>query len=127
MVVHTGHINKTTTLPLLTEEEWSQATSDDHNIGYFKRILSIIEETTIDTKELIKKGSVHFFNQGRLKLDNGLIYYYDTPRTYMVRQLIIIVLPVKFRLVLMLACHVSPLAGHSHDQRTIFRIVARFR
>ena len=26
----------------------------------------------------------------------------------------------------MSACHISPLAGHSHEQRTLFRILARF-
>ena len=36
--VHVGNINKTTTLPLPTEEGWSQATSEDHDIGYIKRI-----------------------------------------------------------------------------------------
>ena len=33
MMVHVGQINKTTTLTLPTEEEWSQATSEDHGIG----------------------------------------------------------------------------------------------
>ena len=39
--VHAGQVNKTKTLPLPTEKEWRQATSEDHDIGYIKRILSI--------------------------------------------------------------------------------------
>ena len=40
VVVHAGHINENTTLPLRTKEEWRQATSEDHNPGYIKRVLS---------------------------------------------------------------------------------------
>ena len=49
-MVHAGHINETTTLPLPTEEEWKQAASEDHHLGYIKRILSSPEETPIDPK-----------------------------------------------------------------------------
>ena len=31
LMVHAVYINKTTTLPLPTEEEWKQATSEDHD------------------------------------------------------------------------------------------------
>ena len=40
VMVHARHINKTTTIPIPTEEEWRQATSEDHDIGYINRILS---------------------------------------------------------------------------------------
>ena len=49
-MVHKVKINKTTTLTLHTEEEWNQATSEDHDLGYIKRILSSLEETPIDPK-----------------------------------------------------------------------------
>ena len=39
-MVHAGNINRNKTLPLRTEEEWRQATSEDHDIGYINRILS---------------------------------------------------------------------------------------
>ena len=32
-MVHAGHINKTTTLPLPTDQEWRQTTSEYHNLG----------------------------------------------------------------------------------------------
>ena len=50
LLVHEGQIKKTTTLPLPTEEEWRQATSEDLDIGYIKSILSIPEETPIEPK-----------------------------------------------------------------------------
>ena len=37
-------------MPIPTEEEWGQATSEDHDTIYIKMILYIIEEATIDTK-----------------------------------------------------------------------------
>ena len=50
VMVNAGQINKTTTMPLTTEEDWSQAKSEDHDLGYIKRILSSPEETPIDPK-----------------------------------------------------------------------------
>ena len=47
--VHAGQINKTTTLPLPIEEYWRQATSEDHDLIYIKRILLGPEDTPIDT------------------------------------------------------------------------------
>ena len=50
VMVHVGKINKTTTLTLPNEEDWRQAISENHDIGYIKRILSSPEETLIDPK-----------------------------------------------------------------------------
>ena len=61
--VHVGQINKTTTLSLPTEEYWSKATTEDHDIRYIKRNLSSPEETQIKPKELIKKGYVKPFSK----------------------------------------------------------------
>ena len=49
-MVNAVQINETTTLCLTTEEEWGQATSEDHDIRYIKNILSVPEQTTIDPK-----------------------------------------------------------------------------
>ena len=124
--VHAGQINKTTTLPLTTKEEWRKSTSEDHDLWHIERILSSPEETPINNKEFINKGYVKNFQKGRLDMDNGLIYYYETPHTARVRQPRLRVVPVKFRRVVMSSCHVSPLSGNSHEQRTLFRILACF-
>ena len=50
VVVYAGQINETTTLPLPTEEEWMQDTSEDHYLGYIKRVLSSPYETPIHPK-----------------------------------------------------------------------------
>ena len=55
-----------------------------------------------------------------------MISYYDTLCTSMVRQLRLRVVPVKFRLVVVSECRISPLAGHIHEQIALFRILAHF-
>ena len=50
VMVYEGQINKIKTLPVPTEEQWRQATSEDHDLGYIKRILCSPEETPIDSK-----------------------------------------------------------------------------
>ena len=50
MMVYAVHINEIKTLPLLTEEEWRQDTSEDCDLGYIKRILSSLDETPLYTK-----------------------------------------------------------------------------
>ena len=47
VMVHAEYINKIKTLPLPTEEHWMQDTSEDHDIGYTKKILSSPYVTTI--------------------------------------------------------------------------------
>ena len=49
-MVHAVQINKTKTLPLPTEEEWKQATQEDHDLRYIKRILSSPEDTPTEPK-----------------------------------------------------------------------------
>ena len=66
------------------------------------------------------------FQQRRMELVNGLISYYDTLCISRVRQLRLRVVPVKFRQAVISSCHVSPLAGHSNEKRTLFSILARF-
>ena len=66
------------------------------------------------------------FAQGSLELIDGVLFYYDVPKTARVRQLRLRVVPIKLRRLVLSACHVSPLAGHSHEQRTLFRILARY-
>ena len=49
-MVNVVQINETTTISLPTEKEWRQATSEDHDLGYIKRILLSPEEIPIDPK-----------------------------------------------------------------------------
>ena len=49
VIVHAGKINGTTAIPLPTEEEWRQDTSEDHDIGYINRILSLYQNLSART------------------------------------------------------------------------------
>ena len=87
VMVHLLQIKKSTTLPLHTDEDWRKFTSEDHDLGYIKSIISIPDETTINPKELRNSANVKPFQHGRLEMENYLISYYDTPLTARVRQL----------------------------------------
>ena len=50
VMIHTGQINKNTTICIHTEEKWRQDTAEDNDIRYINNILSGTEETSIDTK-----------------------------------------------------------------------------
>ena len=47
VLLYAGQINETTTLFIPTEEERSQATAEDHDLRFLKRVLSGMEETPI--------------------------------------------------------------------------------
>ena len=96
VIVYDGQINETATILLPTEEEWSQNTAEDHDLKYIKRILSGLEETPVDPKELSKKGYVKPFQKGCLEMENGLLFYYTNPLIDRVVQLSLRVVPIKF-------------------------------
>ena len=74
VMLHMGQINKTKKPFLPTEEECSQATSEDHDIGYTKNVLSCMEETLVNPNDLSNKCYVKPFQQGNMELHNGFIY-----------------------------------------------------
>ena len=49
-MMNVGQINVTTTLCLPTAEDWRQATSEDHDLGYINNILSGPEEIHVNPK-----------------------------------------------------------------------------
>ena len=61
-----------------------------------------------------------------MELEKGLISYYKPLIMSRVRQLRLRVVPVNFRIVVVSVCHVYPLLGDSHDNRSLFRILAWF-
>ena len=71
-------------------------------------------------------GCAKPFHQGHMDLENSLILYYETPHTARVRKLILVVVPFKFRQVVMSAFHIYMIVGHIHEKRTLFRIIEWF-
>ena len=100
-MVNAGQINKTTTLCLTIEEEWSHTTTEDHDLRYIKRILFGLEEIQIDPKGYAKP-----FQQGHMYQDNGLILCHYTPQISRVEHRSLRVPPKFFRQVGMSECRV---------------------
>ena len=77
--------------------------------GTYKKIFNL-KGAPIYPNELKNNGCVKPFQQGRLELYNGLIFYYNTPHIYRVRKLGLILVPVRFIRVVVSACYLHLLA-----------------
>jgi hypothetical protein len=78
-------INRWTTLPEPTKEDWVSATETDHD---FKRIT-----TTLSTGTPLLKASLHEkkyydeWTKDKLELEDGIVYQYEEPKATKIRQL----------------------------------------
>ena len=93
---------------------------------YMKSMLYYPYYVYIEPKLLRNKRYSKTFHQGHMDQEKVFIFYYDTPRMTSIRKIRLIVVPREFRLVVVSECHIYPLEGHSHDQQTLFRIMAWF-
>ena len=96
VMVHTVNISETTTLWLPTEDERGRLYQgivilDKLRIFY---LIQSKQQVTPNSRE--KKGYIKPFQKRLLEFHNGLILYYNTPRTYIVRKLRLRVVPGKF-------------------------------
>ena len=61
---------------------------------------------------------------GQLDADDGIVYFYEAPKSAGARQLRLKVAPKTLRHAIMVACHSSPFSGHSGLMRTYARVAA---
>ena len=113
-----------TTLPLPTTDEWKTATAEDPDLQQV--ILALRNRVPVRLAALSEKAYATAMASNLLELDDDLIYYYEHSKSSRVRQLRAKVVPPKLRRVALAACHVSPFAGHSGVDKTVYRLRARF-
>jgi hypothetical protein len=118
------NINRRTTIPLPTLDEWRHAVAQDHDLSLIKTALE--SNADLVRAALSQKAFHDEFRCGRLELDNGILYQYEEPKKAKVRQLRRKVVPLSLRRVIITAYHVAPLAGHVGFHKTYFRIAVRF-
>jgi hypothetical protein len=117
-------INRWTTLPEPTKEQWQDTTETDHDL---KRI-----KTALETNQPLEKAPLHdkkYFDdwtKGKLELEDSVIYQYEEPKATQIRQLRRRVVPKRLRNVIITAYHATPLAGHTGVFKTYWRIAARY-
>ena len=120
---HTS-IDRWTVLPLPTHQKWAEATSKERDLA---RILEALKTGTHLERHRIANKQYHdAWEKGQLEQEDGIIYHIGEPRWTQVRQLRRRVVPKILRQLVITAYHATPLAGHSGQYRTYWRVAARY-
>ena len=112
-------------LPLPTSEQWKDATSKDPDLRLILDA-AIVNAPPLQKSKLKEKGYFDAWKNGRLEVEDGMVFHYEEPFKARRRQLRTKVVPPSLRRTVVAACHVSPMAGHSGIQRTQYRLATRF-
>ncbi len=111
-------------IPLPTDDEWRQATLEDHDLS---RILDAFKnQRELLARELDNNEYALVIKNDRIEVTDGISYYFERSKASRLRQLRTKVVPASLRQVVIIACHSSPFAGHSGITRTLFRVQTRF-
>ncbi len=119
-------LNQATTIPLPTDEDWRQATEEDHDLSRLVQALQAGPLGSLTKAELVEKAYFDEWKQERLVVEDGIIYRYEVRNRGSIRQLRTRVVPPTLRRTVIVACHASPMAGHSGVHRTMYRVITRF-
>ena len=117
-------INRWTTLPLPTTETWQNATDQDPDLRLLKD--SIANTSTPPRARFTNKTYHTELMQGRIILEDGILYQLEQPKASRIRQLQRKIVPGTLRPTILAAYHATPLAGHTGLYKTYWRIAARF-
>lgn len=118
-------LDAATMLPLPTLEQWKDATAQDPDL----RLILDAEAPNappLQKSKLKEKGYFDAWKNGRLEVEDGLIFHYEEPFKARHRQLRTKVVPLTLCRTVVTACHASPMAGHSGIHRTHHRLATRF-
>jgi len=119
-------LNRWTTIPIPTDETWREEFRLDPDTAYM--IQQIVNEHKVKYATL-SEGNKSYFKQwteGKLEVENGLLYQWEEPRATKIRQLRRRVVPKGLRRHIIVAYHATPLAGHVGIYKTYWRIVTRY-
>jgi hypothetical protein len=119
-------LNQATTIPLPSDEDWRQATENDHDLSKLVQALQAGPLGSLTKTELVEKAYFDEWKQERLVVEDGIIYQYEVRNRGSIRQLRTRVVPPTLRQTVIVACHASPMAGHSGVHRTMYQVITRF-
>jgi hypothetical protein len=112
------NINEWMTIPLPTKPNWQQATIQDHDL---KGIVTAMQSNTNIKKNGLNETAWFMEWKGnRLKEEDGLIYHYEAPKQSRLRQLRTRAVPTSFILTILMACHTSPMSGHTNRTKMYY-------
>jgi hypothetical protein len=105
-------LNEATTYPLPTAHNWQEVT--DHQYHDLALIIQIMTKNGQLTKaQLSDTGYYEEWKNDRLEIDHGILYRYEVKHCISIRQLQVKIVPPALQRVILAACHLSPMAGHS--------------
>ena len=120
----TKEVNRWTTIPTPTQDEWNQALQDDPDTRLL--ITTLKTGLPLDKAKLLNKRYYDEYIKGKLDVEKDTLYQYEEPKVTKIRQLRRRVVPKSMRTLITTAYHATPLAGHSGLYKTHFRIAARY-
>ena len=117
-------IDRWTVLPLPTHQKWAEATQKERDLS---RLLEALKTGAHISRHQISHKQYHdAWEKGQLEQEDGIIYHIGEPRWTQIRQLRRRVVPKSLRQLVITAYHATPLAGHSGQYRTYWRVAARY-
>ena len=117
-------IDRWTTIPLPTHKQWADTTEHDHDLSLV--LVALCSNQNLERHRLSNKKYFEAWDKGHLEAEDGIIYHLCEPRFTQIRQLRRRVVPPAIRQIVITAYHATPLAGHSDNYRTYWRIAARY-
>jgi hypothetical protein len=117
-------INRWTTIPIPSNEDWKAATAADPDTKYLYDALD--NGRRLNYGKLNNKRYYKEWADGKLEAENGIVYQWEGPKATKLRQLRRKVVPSRLRQRIFVEYHATPLAGHVGIYKTYWRIVARF-
>ncbi len=121
---NTRVINRWTTLPMPTIQEWKDQSAVDPDISYM--ISKIKAKAIPQVTKLQNREYYRMWAKGHLEVEDDILCQWEHPKATKMRQLRRRVVPVGLRQVVYTAYHASPLAGHVGFYKTFWRIAARY-
>jgi hypothetical protein len=90
-------LNKATTYPLPTTEDWQEASTADHDLAVLIRVLTQGEAGKLEKARLTEKSYYDEWAGGRLETENNIVYCYEVKRRPSLHQLRVRVVPPKLQ------------------------------
>jgi hypothetical protein len=115
--------NDSSVIPLPTDQEWIEATIEDHDLCI---LVQANDLTSVPTHLFLDKIYAELIRKNQLEEEKGIIFYFERSKASRVRQPKVRVVPLKLRRIVIAACHSSPFGGHSGITRTLYRVQTRY-
>jgi hypothetical protein len=124
VLLNRANIDEWTTIPLPTKQKLQQATNRDHGLNYI--LVAMKSNLPIKKDDLNEKAWFTEWKGNRLEEEGGIIYHYKAPKRSRLLQFRTRAVPRAFIDTILMACHTSPMSGHTNRTKTYCRVATRY-